>query len=85
VIENPINSQTNIRTVIIAKGDMLGAFGMSTTPQGTRVVTVDPRRPEPSVHVYEDADAARREFNRELAITIERGWQIVYDGQPLQG
>jgi hypothetical protein len=64
---------------------MFGAFGMAVTPQETRVTTIDPRHTERSVRVYDDSRVARREFNRELSITLARGWQVIYDGPPLGG
>lgn len=73
------------RIVILIKGDMTGLLSLGFGEQGIRVISTDPRRPVPSVRVHKDRDSAVAEFNQALADTLERGWKIAYDGQPLFG
>jgi hypothetical protein len=70
------------RTIILAKDAMVGLFALADNGKRQCLTTVDPRREIPSVRVYEDSHAANAEMRRELSITIERGWQIIYDGLP---
>ncbi len=73
------------RVVILTKGDMIGLLSLGSGAQGTRVITTDPRRPIPSVRIHENRDSAVAEFNQALTDTLERGWKIAYDGEPLFG
>jgi len=75
----------NIRTVIARKNEMLALLTIIEIEQQARVVTTDPRRPEPSVRVYDDPRQAAREFAAALSTTRKRGWTVVYDGPPLLG
>ena len=73
------------RVVILTKGTMTGTLSLSSGEQGIRVISTDPRRPIPSVRVHENRDSAVAEFNQALADSLERGWKIAYDGEPLFG
>ncbi len=73
------------RVVILTKGDMTGTLSLGSGEQNIRVISTDPRRPFPSVRVHEDRDSAVAEFNQTLAETLERGWKVAYDGEPLFG
>lgn len=73
------------RVVILTKGEMIGLLSLSLDEQGVRVISTDPRRPIPSVRLHANRDSAVAEFNQALAQTLERGWKIAYDGEPLFG
>lgn len=80
------NQQTQKhRVVILTKGEMIGLLSLGSGEQGIRVITTDPRRPIPSVRIHENRDSVAAEFHQALAETLERGWKIAYDGQPLFG
>ena len=81
-----LNQQSSLRRiVIVTKGDMIGLFSLGSGKQDFRVISTDPRRPIPSVRIHKDRDSAVAEFNQALADTLERGWKIAYDGEPLFG
>ena len=73
------------RVVILTKGDMTGTLSLGSGKQKFRVISTDPRRTSPSVRVHENRDSAVAEFNQALAETLERGWKIACDGEPLFG
>ena len=74
-----------VRTVVMAKNEMLALLGLKKSTQGGLIVRVDPREEKPAAQVYEDANAATRWFNRSVATSRKNGWDIVYDGTPLFG
>jgi hypothetical protein len=74
-----------VRTVVMAKNEMLALLGLKKSAQGGLIVRVDPREEKPAAQVYEDANAATRWFNRSVATSRKNGWDIVYDGTPLFG
>ncbi len=73
------------RVVILTNGDMTGTLSLGSGEQSICVISTDPPRPTPSVRVHENRDSAVAEFNQALAETLERGWKIAYDGEPLFG
>jgi hypothetical protein len=74
-----------VRTVVMAKNDMLALLGLKKSTRGSLIVRVDPREEKPAAQVYEDAIAATRWFNKSVATSRKNGWSIVYDGTPLFG
>ncbi len=73
------------RVVILTKEAMIGLLSLGSGEQGILVISTDPRRPTPSVRVHENRDSAVAEFNQALADSLERGWKIAYDREPLFG
>ncbi len=73
------------RVVILIKGDMIGLLSLGLAEQGIRIISTDPCRPIPSVRVHENRDSAMVEFKQAMADSLERGWKIAYDGEPLFG
>ena len=73
------------RVVILTKGDMTSTLSLGSGKQDIRVISTDPRRPIPSVRVHENRDSAMAEFKQAMADSLERGWKIAYDGEPLFG
>ena len=81
-----LNQRSTLRRIVIlTKDDMTGLLSLGSGEQGIRVISTDPRRPIPSVRIHKDRDSAVAEFNQALADTLERGWKIAYDGEPLFG
>lgn len=74
-----------LRTVLLAKRDMLALLSLKVMASGAQIVRVDPRQALPSAQSYEDTDAANTWFNRSLATSRKNGWTVVYDGSPLFG
>lgn len=78
---------TNVkrRTTILTKNDMIAVLGVQTFDQGGTICRVDPREERPAVQVYDNAEEALSWFKRSLRTSLKNGWQVVYDGLPLQG
>lgn len=74
-----------VRTVVMAKNEMLALLGLKKSARGGLIVRVDPREEKPAAQVYEDATAATKWFNRSIATSRKNGWDIIYDGTPLYG
>lgn len=74
-----------VRTVVMAKNEMLALLGLKKSARGGLIVRVDPREEKPAAQVYEDAGAATKWFNRSIATSRKNGWDIIYDGTPLYG
>jgi hypothetical protein len=76
---------TRIRTAVLKKDNMVALLCIKTASEGAAICRVDPREDRPSVQVYDDAEAAVKWFSRSLRTSKQNGWQLVYDGLPLQG
>jgi hypothetical protein len=77
--------ETGVRTVLLAKNDMLGIFGISPHRGQILVASTDTRLTEPSKHLYDSREIAQAVFNDRLQATLANGWGIFYDGPPLRG
>lgn len=75
----------NMRTAILSKNNMVALLCVKTATQGGAICRVDPREANPSVQIYDDPEKAVEWFNKSLRTSKENGWQIVYDGLPLNG
>lgn len=76
---------TRIRTAVLKKNNMVALLSIKTASEGAAICRVDPREERPAVQLYEDAEAAAEWFTRSLRTSKRNGWQVVYDGLPLQG
>lgn len=79
------DEDAEVRTVVLAKNDMLALLSLKKSDEAGVIVRVDPRQPAPAAQRYDDAAAAVKWFNRSLATSKKNGWEIVFDGQPLFG
>lgn len=75
----------NLRTVLLAKKDMVALLGVRTNDEGGLICRVDPREEKPSVQVYDDPELALNWFRKSLKTSKQNGWAVVYDGLPLRG
>ncbi|MEO8071793.1 MAG: hypothetical protein ABI891_04880 [Acidobacteriota bacterium] len=78
-------SEVNMRTAILSKNNMVALLCVKTANEGGAICRVDPRENNPSVQIYDDPAKALEWFNKSLRTSKSNGWQIVYDGLPLQG
>lgn len=78
-------SEVQTRTVIMSKNDMIALLCVKTADEGGAICRVDPRESTPSVQLYDDPEKAIEWFNKSLVTSRKNGWQLVYDGLPLQG
>jgi hypothetical protein len=74
-----------MRTAVLQKNDMVALLCIKTAAEGAAICRVDPREERPAVQIYDDADAAVAWFTRSLRTSRRNGWNVVYDGLPLQG
>lgn len=73
------------RTAVMQKNGMIALLCLKTAPAGAAICRVDPREDRPAVQIYEDATAALEWFTRSLRTSRKNGWNVIYDGLPLQG
>jgi hypothetical protein len=64
---------------------MVALLCIKSATAGAAICRVDPREDRPAVQLYDDPDAALHWFTRSLRSSRKNGWEIVYDGLPLQG
>lgn len=74
-----------LRTAILQKDQMTALLCIKSATAGAAICRVDPRENFPAVQLYEDRDAAMHWFSRSLRSSRKNGWNVVYDGLPLQG
>jgi len=74
-----------VRTAIMQKGNMIALLCIKTATAGAAICRVDPREDRPAVQIYDAAGAAVEWFTKSLRTSRVNGWNIVYDGLPLQG
>jgi hypothetical protein len=74
-----------LRTAILQKNNMVALLCIKSATAGAAICRVDPREAVPAVQLYEDKDAALEWFTKSLRTSKLNGWQVVYDGLPLQG
>ena len=79
------DEDAEVRTVLLAKNDMLALLGLKRSADAAIIVRVDPRQSIPAAQRYDDAEAATKWFNRSLATSRKNGWEVIFDGQPLFG
>ncbi|MFN0277967.1 MAG: hypothetical protein ACKVRN_05120 [Pyrinomonadaceae bacterium] len=74
-----------MRTAVMQKNNMIALLCIKTATAGAAICRVDPREDHPAVQIYDDADAAVEWFSKSLKTSRQNGWNIIYDGLPLQG
>lgn len=74
-----------VRTAILQKNDMVALLCIKSATAGAAICRVDPREAHPAVQLYDDPGAALEWYTKSLRTSRRNGWQIVYDGLPLQG
>ncbi|MDT4896198.1 MAG: hypothetical protein QOH25_1275 [Acidobacteriota bacterium] len=79
------DEDAEVRTVLLAKNEMLALLGLKKSAEAGIIVRVDPRQPLPSAQRYDDIESAVEWFNRSLATSRKNGWEVIFDGEPLYG
>lgn len=74
-----------VRTAVLSKNNMIALLCVKTANEGGAICRVDPREAQPAVQLYDDPEKAIEWFNKSLRTSRQNGWQVVYDGLPLQG
>ncbi|MBP6005080.1 MAG: hypothetical protein KA746_16745 [Pyrinomonadaceae bacterium] len=75
----------SVRTAVMQKNDMIALLCIKTATAGAAICRVDPREDRPAVQIYDDPTAAVEWFTRSLRTSRRNGWNVIYDGLPLQG
>ena len=74
-----------VRTAVLSKNNMIALLCVKTATEGGSICRVDPREAQPAVQLYDDPEKAIEWFDKSLRTSRKNGWQVVYDGLPLQG
>lgn len=74
-----------MRTAVMQKENMIALLCIKSAPAGAAICRVDPRESMPAVQIYDDPKAAEHWFSRSLTTSRKNGWNVVYDGLPLEG
>jgi hypothetical protein len=74
-----------LRTAILQKENMTALLCIKSAPVGAAICRVDPREQLPAVQLYDDPVAALHWYTRSLRTSRQNGWNLVYDGLPLNG
>ena len=77
--------EVEMRTAVMQKNDMIALLCIKTASAGAAICRVDPREDRPAVQVYDDPNAAVEWFTKSLRTSRRNGWNVIYDGLPLQG
>lgn len=75
----------SVRTAVLQKNNMVALLCIKTASEGAAICRVDPREDYPAVQIYDDAGKAVEWFTKSLRTSRRNGWNVVYDGLPLQG
>lgn len=78
-------NNVSMRTAVMQKDKMIALLCIKTAPVGAAICRVDPREEHPAVQIYDDPNAAVEWFTRSLSTSRKNGWNVIYDGLPLQG
>jgi hypothetical protein len=77
--------EVQMRTAVLSKNNMYALLCVKTANEGGAICRVDPRENQPSVQLYDDPAKALEWFTKSLRTSKKNGWQVVYDGLPLNG
>lgn len=83
--EDEDDDDAAIRTVVMAKKDLMALLCLKISARGGIVVRVDPREERPAAQLYDEGAAAAKWFNKSVATSKRNGWQVLYDGEPAFG
>lgn len=77
--------EVTVRTAVLQKNNLVALLCIKSAEEGAAICRVDPREAFPAVQIYDDPLAAQHWFSRSLNSSKRNGWNVVYDGLPLQG
>ncbi len=79
------DDDATIRTAVLRKNGMVALLCYKSAHEGAAICRVDPREEHPAVQVYDDPAKALEWFTKSLRTSKQNGWDVIYDGLPLQG
>lgn len=74
-----------VRTAVLQKNNMVALLCIKSATAGAAICRVDPREIQPAVQLYDDPAKALEWFTKSLRTSRQNGWNVIYDGLPLQG
>ena len=74
-----------VRTAVLQKNNMVALLCIKSATEGAAICRVDPREIQPAVQLYDDPAKALEWFTKSLRTSRRNGWNVIYDGLPLQG
>jgi hypothetical protein len=74
-----------VRTAVLQKNNMVALLCIKSATAGAAICRVDPREIQPAVQLYDDPAKALEWFTKSLRTSRRNGWNVIYDGLPLQG
>jgi hypothetical protein len=83
--EDDEDEDAEVRTVLLAKNEMVALLGLKKSADTAIIVRVDPRQSIPSAQRYDDVASATKWFNSSLATSRKNGWEVIFDGKPQFG
>jgi len=83
--DDTLESYVLMRTAVLKKNNMVALLCIKGANEGAAICRVDPREENPAVQIYDDQTKALEWFTKSLRTSLKNGWNIVYDGLPLQG
>ena len=78
-------NEVHVRAAVLQKNNMVALLCIKSASQGAAICRVDPRESRPAVQLYDDPEKALEWFTKSLRTSRRNGWNLVYDGLPLQG
>jgi hypothetical protein len=80
-----LDAEVLMRTAVLQKNNMVALLCIKGANEGAAICRVDPREEHPSVQIYDNQEKALEWFTKSLRTSLKNGWNVVYDGLPLQG
>jgi len=77
--------EVSTRTAVLSKNNLVALLCLKTADKGGAICRIDPRENSPAVQLYDDPEKALEWYTRSLKTSAENGWNVVYDGLPLEG
>ena len=91
---NDMNNNSSTMLTILMKNSFFSFLGLvraelveadEQTRPLTAIIKLDPREGQPFLKQYDTKVEALRSYEDAISTSIERGWSVVYRGQPLRG
>lgn len=89
-----MNNNSTTFLTILTKNSLFSFLGLvraalveaeENTKPLTAIIKLDPREGQPFLKQYNTKNEAVRSYEDAISTSIERGWSVVYQGQPLRG
>ncbi len=77
--------EVDMRTAILSKNNLVALLCLKIADKSGAICRVDPRESTPAVQLYDDPEKAIEWYKKSLRTSKQNGWNIVYDGLPLEG